>query len=83
MAEADLRALVAYLRRVPAVERRNRPKQITVPLSESVFLPAWLAAFTARLEPPPVAPRRPPGWPEGSIWGRPWGTAANAIHHAV
>jgi mono/diheme cytochrome c family protein len=56
MADEDLRALVAYLRSVPAVDRPNRPKRITVPLFESVFLPAWLAAFTARLEPPTVAP---------------------------
>jgi mono/diheme cytochrome c family protein len=56
MAEDDLLALVAYLRTVPAVDRPKQPKQISVPLFESVFLPAWLAAFAARLEPPPVAP---------------------------
>jgi mono/diheme cytochrome c family protein len=56
MAEADLRALVAYLRSVPAVRRRNQPKKITVPLFESVFLPAWLAAFAPRETPPATAP---------------------------
>jgi mono/diheme cytochrome c family protein len=56
MAEGDLRALVAYLRSVPPVSRPNQPKQITVPLFESVFLPAWLAAFAPREVPPPAAP---------------------------
>lgn len=56
MAEADLRALVAYLRSVPPVRRQNRAKRITVPLFESVFLPAWLAAFAPRETPPVVAP---------------------------
>jgi mono/diheme cytochrome c family protein len=56
MAEADLKALVAYLRSLPAVNRPNQPKKITVPLFESVFLPAWLAAFSPRETPPPAAP---------------------------
>lgn len=56
MAEEDLRALVAYLRTVPAVNRQNQAKQITVPLFERVFLPAWLAAFAPRETPPPKAP---------------------------
>jgi mono/diheme cytochrome c family protein len=56
IAETDLRALVAYLRSVPAVNRANTPKKITVPLFESVFLPAWLTAFAPRETPPPVAP---------------------------
>jgi len=56
MAEEDLRALVAYLRTVPPVNRPNRPKQMTVPLFESVFLPAWLATFAPKETPPPTAP---------------------------
>jgi mono/diheme cytochrome c family protein len=56
MAEGDLRALVAYLRTVPPVNQANQPKRITVPLFESVFLPAWLAAFAPRETPPPSAP---------------------------
>jgi mono/diheme cytochrome c family protein len=56
MAEGDLKALVAYLRTLPAVKRQNQPKQITVPLFETVLLPAWLAAFAARETPPPTAP---------------------------
>jgi mono/diheme cytochrome c family protein len=56
MAEEDLRALVAYLRTIPPVSRANLPKKITVPLFESVFLPAWLAAFAPRETAPPVAP---------------------------
>lgn len=56
MAEEDLRALGAFLRSVPAVNRANQPKKITVPLFESVFLPAWLVAFAPREVPPPRAP---------------------------
>jgi mono/diheme cytochrome c family protein len=60
MAETDLVALVAYLRSVPPVSRPNTPKRITVPLFESVFLPAWLAAFAPRETPPPAAPTSGP-----------------------
>jgi mono/diheme cytochrome c family protein len=56
MAEEDLRALVAYLRTIPAVNRKNTPKRITVPLFERVFLPGWLAAFAVRETPPLKAP---------------------------
>ena len=56
MAEGDLRALVAYLRSLPAIDQANQPKRITVPLFESVFLPAWLAAFAPRETPPASAP---------------------------
>jgi len=56
MAEEDLRALVAFLRSLPAVNRAKEPKKIVVPLFESVFLPAWLAAFAPRETPPPTAP---------------------------
>jgi mono/diheme cytochrome c family protein len=56
MAETDLRAVVAYLRSVPAVKRQNQPRKITVPLFENVFLPTWLAAFAPRETPPAVAP---------------------------
>jgi mono/diheme cytochrome c family protein len=56
MAEEDLRALVAFLRSVKPVARANQPKRISVPMFESVFLPAWLAAFAPRETPPPKAP---------------------------
>lgn len=56
MAEQDLKVLVAYLRSLPTVNRPNQPRRITVPLFESVFLPAWLAAFSPRETPPPSAP---------------------------
>ena len=56
MAEEDLRAVVAYLRTLPPVKRPTPPKKITVPLFETVFLPAWLAAFAPRETPPPTAP---------------------------
>ena len=56
MAEEDLRALVTFLRSLPAVSRANTPKKISVPLFESVFLPTWLAAFAPRETPPASAP---------------------------
>ncbi|MCI0546685.1 MAG: cytochrome c [Candidatus Rokubacteria bacterium] len=56
MAAEDLKALVAYLRTLPPVSRKTPPKKIAVPLFESVFLPAWLAAFAPREAPPPSAP---------------------------
>ena len=56
MAEEDLKAVVAFLRTTAPVNRANQPKKITVPLFESVFLPAWLAAFAPKETPPPKAP---------------------------
>jgi len=56
MAEEDLKALTAFLRTVKPVNRQNEAKKITVPLFESVFLPAWLAAFAPKETPPPKAP---------------------------
>jgi mono/diheme cytochrome c family protein len=63
MAEEDLKGLVAFLKTVPAVNRANQAKRITVPLFESVFLPTWLAAFAPRETPPPKAPTS--GLPRG------------------
>jgi len=56
MAEADLKAVVAFLRTIPPVNKQNQAKRITVPLFESVFLPTWLAAFSPRETAPPSAP---------------------------
>ena len=56
MAGDDLAALAAFLRTVPPVTRPNTPKKITVPMFESVFLPAWLMTFAAIETPPPAAP---------------------------
>jgi len=56
MAADDVKALVAFLRTVPAVKRANQPKKITVPMFESVVLPAWLSAFAPRETPPPAVP---------------------------
>jgi mono/diheme cytochrome c family protein len=56
MAEEDLRALVGFLKSTQAVNKTNPPRKIAVPLFESVFLPAWLAAFAPRETPPPKAP---------------------------
>ena len=56
MAAEDLKALVAFLRSVPPVKRTNQAKKISVPMFESVFLPAWLAAFAPRENPPTAVP---------------------------
>ena len=56
MTADDLKALVAFLRTVPTVKRANQPKKISVPMFESVFLPAWLAAFAPKETPPTLAP---------------------------
>jgi len=55
MAEEDLRAIVAFLRTTQPVSKPSQPKKL-VPLFESIFLPAWLAAFAPRETPPPKAP---------------------------
>jgi mono/diheme cytochrome c family protein len=55
MAEEDVKAVVAYLRTVPPVKRANLPKK-TLPMFESVLLPAWLAAFAPRETPPTAVP---------------------------
>jgi mono/diheme cytochrome c family protein len=55
MAEEDVKAVVAFLRTVPAVKRANLPKK-TLPMFESVLLPAWLTAFAPRETPPPTVP---------------------------
>ena len=56
MAEQDLKDVVAYLRSVPPINRATPAKKISVPMFESVFLPAWLAAFAPRETPPATAP---------------------------
>jgi mono/diheme cytochrome c family protein len=55
MAEEDVKAVVAFLRTVPAVKRANLPKK-TLPMFESVLLPAWLTAFAPRETPPTTVP---------------------------
>jgi mono/diheme cytochrome c family protein len=55
MAAEDLKALVAYLRTLPAVKRPTPPKKL-VPLFQSVGLPAWLSFFAATETPPATAP---------------------------
>lgn len=55
MAEQDLKDVVVYLRSVPPVNRATPAKKISVPMFESVFLPAWLATFAAIETPPKSA----------------------------
>lgn len=68
MAEQDLKDLVVYLRSVPPVNRAAPAKKITVPMFESVFLPAWLATFAAHEMPPASAPTS--GTPRGEYLTR-------------
>src|SRR6185295_6949470 len=56
MAEQDLKDVVAYLRSVPPSSKPTPAKKIAVPMFESVFLPAWLATFAPRENPPASAP---------------------------
>jgi mono/diheme cytochrome c family protein len=56
MAAEDLQALVAFLRTVPAVKRANTPNKISLPMFESLMLPAWIAAFMQLETPPAKAP---------------------------
>jgi mono/diheme cytochrome c family protein len=56
MTEQDLKDVVAYLRSVPPLNRQTPAKKISVPMFESVFLPAWLATFAAVETPPKSAP---------------------------
>ena len=56
MAAEDLRVLVAYLRTVPPVKRANTPNKISVPMFESLMLPAWIGAFMQLETPPAKAP---------------------------
>jgi mono/diheme cytochrome c family protein len=55
MTEQDLKDVVAYLRSVPPINRQTPAKKISVPMFESVFLPAWLATFAAIETPPKSA----------------------------
>jgi mono/diheme cytochrome c family protein len=59
MVEDDVKAVVAFLRTVPAVKRANLPKK-TLPMFESVLLPAWLTAFAPRETPPTAVPTSGP-----------------------
>src|SRR5580765_2549456 len=56
MTEQDLKDVVAYLRSVPPVNQPVPAKKITVPMFETVFLPAWLATFAPRETPPTSVP---------------------------
>jgi mono/diheme cytochrome c family protein len=55
MAAEDVKALVAFLRAVPSVKRANQTKK-TIPMFESVLLPAWLTAFAPKETPPTAVP---------------------------
>jgi mono/diheme cytochrome c family protein len=59
MAEEDVKTVVAFLRTVPPVKRANLPKK-TLPMFESVLLPAWLAAFAPRETAPTAVPTSGP-----------------------
>lgn len=55
MAQADIKALWAYLRSLPAIKRRTPPRQASMPFL-NLFLAAWNKAYGGRGEPPGQAP---------------------------
>src|SRR4029453_3774454 len=55
MGEEDVKKGVPFPRPGPPVKRANLPKK-TLPMFESVLLPAWLAAFAPRETPPTAVP---------------------------
>jgi mono/diheme cytochrome c family protein len=55
MAVADMKALWAYLRSLPAIKRRNPPRRASMPFL-NLFLAAWNKAYGGQGEPPVQAP---------------------------
>lgn len=55
MADADLKALWAYLRSLPALNRPNQPRKASMPFL-NLFLAAWNKAYVGTGEPPAQAP---------------------------
>jgi mono/diheme cytochrome c family protein len=55
MADADLKALWAYLRSLPAIKRPNQPRKASMPFL-NLFLAAWNKVYGGRGEPPRQAP---------------------------
>lgn len=58
MSDADVRALVAYLRTLPPVRRVNREADVSLPLPRLAYR-AWRVLFAPRVTPPAEAPSDP------------------------
>jgi mono/diheme cytochrome c family protein len=58
MSDADVRALVAYLRTLPPVRRVNREAEVWLPLPRLAYR-AWRLLFAPRLAPPAETPTEP------------------------
>ena len=56
MAEADLRALIAYMRTLEPEREENRPTKFRLPFVRSLFTPLWLKIFGRFSTSPPTAP---------------------------
>lgn len=58
MSDADVRALVAYLRTLPAVRRENREADVWLPFPRLAYR-AWRLLFAPRVTPPAATPEEP------------------------
>jgi mono/diheme cytochrome c family protein len=58
MADQDLADLIAYLRTLPPVRRRNREHEVTLPFPRLAFR-AWRTLFVRADDAPPAAPSEP------------------------
>ncbi len=58
MSDADVRALVAYLRTLPSVRRENRAAEVTLPLPRLAYR-AWRILFAPRIGAPAETPTEP------------------------
>lgn len=58
MSDADVRALVAYLRTLPAVRRENRAAEVRLPLPRLAYR-AWRLLFAAAVTAPAETPAEP------------------------
>jgi len=58
MSDADVRALVAYLRTLPPVQRQNREADVSLPFPRLAYR-AWRVLFAPRVTPPAETPTEP------------------------
>jgi mono/diheme cytochrome c family protein len=58
MSDADVRALVAYLRTLPPVQRQNREAEVSLPFPRLAYR-AWRLLFAPRVTPPAETPTEP------------------------
>jgi mono/diheme cytochrome c family protein len=57
MAEADMKALIAYLKSLSATRRENLPIEVWIPFYRSLWTPLWLKFFGQFYNTPATAPK--------------------------